>query len=135
LFNAHYDVYGFQPIVVFDGNGRIVAAMLRPAKRPKGTEILGFLRRLLRAIRTSWPTTRILIRGDGHYCCPEVIGFCQVNDLDFIFGVAPTSTLRRHVLTLEASTTARYEAGPGTGKVRRFKEFLDCAARRAVRLR
>jgi hypothetical protein len=39
LFNAHYDEYGFQPIVVFDGEGRFVTAVLRPAKRPKGTEI------------------------------------------------------------------------------------------------
>jgi hypothetical protein len=29
LFNAHYDEYGFQPIVVFDGDGRFVTAMLR----------------------------------------------------------------------------------------------------------
>jgi Transposase DDE domain group 1 len=128
LFNAHYDEYGFQPIVVFDGDGRIVTAILRPAKRPKGTEIHTFLRRLLRAIRASWPSTRILIRADSHYCCPEVIDFCRANGLDFIFGVAPTSTLRRHVLTLEASTAARYEAGIKIGKVRRFKEFLDCAA-------
>ena len=35
LFNAHYDDYGFQPIVVFDAEGRFVTALLRPAKRPK----------------------------------------------------------------------------------------------------
>ena len=29
LFNAHSDQYGFQPTVVFDGEGRPVAAMLR----------------------------------------------------------------------------------------------------------
>ena len=34
LFSAYYDDYGFQPILVFDGEGRIVAAVLRPAKRP-----------------------------------------------------------------------------------------------------
>jgi Transposase DDE domain group 1 len=34
LFNAHYDEYGFQPIIVFDGGGRFVTAVLRPAKRP-----------------------------------------------------------------------------------------------------
>jgi len=34
LFNAHYDEYGFQPIVVFDGEGRFITAVLRPAKRP-----------------------------------------------------------------------------------------------------
>jgi hypothetical protein len=33
LFNAHYDEYGFQPIVVFDGDGGIVAAVLRSACR------------------------------------------------------------------------------------------------------
>ena len=52
LFNAHHDEYGFQPIVVFDGEGRFVAAVLRPAKRPKGVEIRGHLRRLVRAIRS-----------------------------------------------------------------------------------
>ena len=70
LFNAHYDEYGFQPIVVFDGAGRFVTAVLRPAKRPKGGEIGAFLRRLLRAIRATWPKVEILLRGDGHYCAP-----------------------------------------------------------------
>jgi hypothetical protein len=128
LFNAHYDAYGFQPMVVFDGEGRFVAAVLRPAKRPSGMEIRAFLRRLLSAIRANWPATQILIRGDGHYCCPEVIDFCRANGLDFIFGVAPSATLRRHVETLEASTKARFEAGSKTAKVRRFKEFYDGAA-------
>ena len=62
LFNAHSDEYGFQPIVVFDGEGRIVTAVLRPAKRPKGTDIRALLRRLLRAIRANWPATEILPR-------------------------------------------------------------------------
>ena len=48
LFNAHYDEYGFQPIVVFDGAGRFITAVLRPAKRPSGKEIVPILRRLLR---------------------------------------------------------------------------------------
>ena len=97
LFNAHYDEYGFQPIVVFDGEGRFITAVLRPAKRPSGKEIRAFLRRLLRAIRANWPQTEILLRGDSHYCCPEVLDFCRANGLDYIFGVAPTSTLRRHI--------------------------------------
>ena len=97
LFNAHYDEYGFQPIVVFDGDGRFVSAILRPAKRPGGAEIRAHLRRLVRAIRTNWPNTRILIRADGHYCGPLVIDWCRANDIDFILGLAPTTTLRKHV--------------------------------------
>ena len=125
LFNAHYDEYGFQPIVVFDGEGRPVAAMLRPAKRPSGREARSFLRRLVRAIRGHWPRVEILIRADSHYCAPEVLDFCRAEGLDFMLGVAPTTTLRRHVEALERSTAAQRS---GAGKLRRYKEFLDGAA-------
>ena len=64
--NAHYEEYGFQPIVVFDGAGRFITAVLRPAKRPSGKEIVPILRRLLRAIRTNWPRADLS-------CAPTVI--------------------------------------------------------------
>src|SRR5271165_2055717 len=58
LFNAYYDDYGFQPIVVFDGEGRFVTALLRPGKRPSGVEIRRFVRRLVGAIRAHGPRLR-----------------------------------------------------------------------------
>src|SRR5271166_508888 len=73
------------------------------------------------------PRPKSLLRGDSHYCTPETIDFCRANGLDFVFGVAPTSTLRAHILGLEAKATAMFEATPENGKVRRFKEFLDGA--------
>jgi len=127
LFNAHYDNYGFQPIVVFDADGRFVTAVLRPAKRPKGVEIRAFLRRLIRAIRSRWPQVEILVRADSHYACPEVLDWCEANGVDYILGLAPNNTLRRHVGGLEESTAARFAADPSGGKVRRFKEFFDAA--------
>ena len=96
-------------------------------KRPSGKEIKPFLRRLLRAIRAHWPHTEILLRGDSHYCSPEVLDWCRANGLDYILGVATTTTLRRHVADLEASTKARFEAASRDGKLRRFKEFFDGA--------
>jgi hypothetical protein len=55
LFNAHYDEYGFQSIVVFEGDGHMIAAVLRPACRPTGAAILKWLRRLLAGLRANWP--------------------------------------------------------------------------------
>jgi hypothetical protein len=127
LFNAHYEEYGFQPIVVFDQDGRFVTALLRPAKRPKGIEIRALLRRLVRAIRSHWPKVEILMRADSHYACPEVLDWCEANGLVYVLGLAPTRTLRRHVVGVEASTAARFKADPTRGKVRRFKEFYDAA--------
>ena len=72
LFNAYYDEYGFQPIVVFDGEGCLVWAVPRPAHRPTGKEAAAHIRRLIRQIRRLWPTTEVLLRADSHYGTPEV---------------------------------------------------------------
>ena len=127
LFNAHHDEYGFQPIVVFDGEGRMIAAVLRPACRPDGRQIVRWLRRLIAALRANWPRVGIMLRADSHYCTPEVLRFCRAQRIDYTLGVAPTTTLRKHVTALEASTTAR-AAAAGGGKLRRFKQFHDGAA-------
>lgn len=127
LFNAHHDDYGFQPIVVFDGDGRMIAALLRPACRPTGRRIAFWLRRLIAALRENWPRVEILLRADSHYCTPEVLRFCRAERLDYVLGVAPTATLRKHVAALEASTTARAAKTLGE-KLRRFKDFYDGAA-------
>ncbi len=128
LFNAHYDEYGFQPIVVFDGDGRFVAAVLRPARRPGGKEVRPFLRRLLaRDPRQLAANRNPPARRQSLLRSPQVLDWCRTEGLDFIFGVAPTSTLRRHIEGLEASTKARFEAAPKGGKARRFKEFLHGA--------
>src|SRR5688500_15999045 len=86
LFTAPSDDCGFRPIVACAGEGRFVTAVLRPAKRPTGTEIRALLRRLLRAIRANWPKTESLLRADSHYCGPEVLAGCRANGVDFIFG-------------------------------------------------
>ena len=111
LFNAHHDEYGFQPIVAFDGEGRMIAAVLRPACRPTGRQIVRWLRRLIAAIRANWPRVEILLRADSHYCTPEVLRFCRAERLDYVLGVAPTTTLRKHVAMLEASTVGRAASG------------------------
>ena len=126
LFNAYYDEYGFQPIVVFDGEGRLVGALLRPVRRPKGAESAAHLRRLIREIRKHWPKTEILLRADSHYCTPEVLDLCDQLGLNYVFGLSRNARLQEEVQTLEASTAARYAGNDGQ-KVRRFKTFTYAA--------
>jgi Transposase DDE domain group 1 len=98
LFNAHYDERCFLPIHVYDtATSRPVAMILRPGKTPSGQEIRAHLRRLVRRIRQHWPTTRITIRGDGHYGRPEVMAWCEDNGIDYIFGLPGNAVLARAV--------------------------------------
>ena len=84
-----------------------------------------FLRRLLRATRAHWPNTEIRLARRQPLLRPKVLDRCRASGLDYILGVAPTTTLPRQVESLEASVKARFEAAPRDGKLRRFKEFFD----------
>lgn len=81
--------------------------MRRPARRPTGAEARALLRRLVAEIRSHWPRVGILIRAESHYRASEVLEFCRATRIDFVLSVATTTTLRRHVETLEASTARR----------------------------
>jgi hypothetical protein len=58
-----------------------------------------------------------MLRADSHYCTPEVLRFCRARQLDYTLGVAPTTTLRKHIITLEQSTAVRKAAKAGLIKL------------------
>ena len=90
-------------ITVYDiTTSRPVAMLLRPGKTPSGYEVGCHVRRLVRRIRSHWPTTQLTIRGDGHYGRPEVMAWCEANDVDYVFGLPGNAVLSR--LLDEAAT-------------------------------
>ena len=117
LFNAHYDERCFLPIHVYDtATSRPVAVLLRPGKTPSGDEVRGHLRRLVRRIRSHWPTTRLTIRGDGHYGRPEVMAWCEANDVDYIFGLPGNAVLSRLVEIAADDVRVRRAEAAGAGR-------------------
>src|SRR6185312_6162359 len=109
---------------------------LRPGKTPSGVEVRAHLRRLVRRIRSRWPSTRILFRGDGHYARPEAMTWCEQNDVDYVFGLPGTKPLSRKVD--ETADAVRTERAVGDKDVvRRYAETRQRAGswhkeRRAV---
>jgi hypothetical protein len=115
LFNAHYDARCFLPIHVYDADsGHCVAVLLRPGKTPSGKEIRLHLRRLIRRIRLHWPQTRITLRGDSHYGRPEVMDWCDANDVGFILGLSGNAVL-----------AAQIDAAADAVRTRRAVDDLD----------
>lgn len=112
LFNAHYDERCFLPIHVYDAeSGHCVATILRPGKTPDGKEIRCHLRRLIRRIRSHWPRTRITVRGDSHYGRPEVMAWCEVNDVRYLFGLASNRVLAAQLETAMDQVRTRRAVG------------------------
>ena len=105
LFNAHYDEYGFQPIVVFDGEGRFITAVFAlPPGGQAERRSRPFSAACSAPFAPTGPGPRFWCAATASYCAPRVLDFCRANGLDYILGVTPTSTLRRHIEGLEAAT-------------------------------
>lgn len=95
FYNHHYGSTCYLPLMIFDGHsGALVAAVLRPGKRPFGEENAMIMRRVLGLIRHHFPDTHILVRGDGHFSGPELMGLIDsMPNIDFIFGFSCNSKL------------------------------------------
>jgi hypothetical protein len=69
------------------------------------------LRRLVRRIRLYWPSTRITIRGDGHYGRREAMDWCEGNRVDYIFGLSTNVVLAAQVFAKTDEVCVRRAIG------------------------
>jgi hypothetical protein len=123
LFNAHAGGHCFQPIHIFEAvTGKPVLSLLREGKRPSGQEIARVLRPVLLRIRRRWPKVRIIVRGDGHYCAPEVLALLRKMRCFYVLGLARNKTLDTIVAPWKADCDMR--RGRHARKIRRFHTFL-----------
>jgi hypothetical protein len=112
----------FLPIHVYEtATSRPVAVLLRPGKTPSGEEVRRHLRRLVRRIRSHWPTTRLTIRGDGHYSRPEVMAWCEANDVDYVLGL-PGNTVLSRLVEVAADDVRMRRAEAQAAVLRRYTE-------------
>ena len=126
LFNTHAGGHCFQPIHIFEANsGKPILSLMRPGKRPSGEEIARVLAHVIHRIRRRWPHVAILVRGDGHYCAPEVLDLLRKLRCDYILGLPRNKTL--DALAEPWREQCRWRWKPSLGRVRRFHQFKYAA--------
>jgi len=125
FWNAHHDERGFAPMHVYHaGSGLPVAAILRPAKTPAGTEVRTVIKHLTKRIRGAqgWRHANIVWRGDSHYGRVEAMDWCDDNGAGYIFGLAGNAALEREVA--EISDHLRFwHAWSNEPKMRCYSSF------------
>ena len=131
FFHGYYDCYCYLPLYVFCGR-HLLAAKLRPSNIDASAGSVEEVARIVAQIRRRWPRTRILLRADFGFAREALMAWCEMNQVDFVFGLARNARLVEEIsvelLQAEAEASA-------TGKpARRFKDFryatLDSWSRR-----
>ena len=131
FFHGYYDCYCYLPLYVFCGR-HLLAAKLRPSNIDASAGSVEEVARIVAQIRRRWPRTRILLRANSGFAREALMAWCEMNQVDFVFGLARNARLVEEIsvelLQAEAEASA-------TGKpARRFKDFryatLDSWSRR-----
>jgi len=120
FFHGYYDSYCYLPLYVFCGD-QILCARLREAKHDAAFGCLEEIARIVAQMRRKWPAVRIILRGDSGFCRNQLMGWCESNQVDFVFGLARNQRLRK---IIGAEIHQATEQWTQTGKPARvFRDF------------
>ena len=107
FFNTYYGGVCYAPLYLFCGK-HLLAAKLRPANVDPAEGALEELQRVMQHIRSRWPQTRILVRGDSAYSRENIMTWCESQGIDYVFGLASNERLVRMTLAIQEKACAEY---------------------------
>lgn len=120
FFHGYYDCYCYLPLYVFCGD-HVLCARLREANHDAAFGSRQEIERIVTQIRRSWPSVKIILRGDSGFCRNELMTWCESQGVDFVFGLARNQKLRRIIGEQLHEATQQWQE---TGKPARvFSEF------------
>ncbi|MBV8524095.1 MAG: IS1380 family transposase [Acetobacteraceae bacterium] len=120
FFHGYYDCYCYLPLYIFCGS-HLLAAKQRCANIDGAAGAVEEVARIVAHIRTGWPEVRIVLRADSGFAREALMGWCELNSVDFLFGLAKNERL---IGEIAAELVAAEEDSKASGQpARRFKEF------------
>lgn len=113
FFQGYYDQHMYFPLLIFDGEGELVSAILRPGHTHAARGAGAVLERLIGRIKRRFPAAQIVVRGDAGFGIPRLLD--QLERLDarwggiaYLFGVGKNAVLERLAAPALAEAAAHY---------------------------
>jgi len=120
FFHGYYRGYCYLPLYIFCDE-HLLCARLRKADRDGAAGTVDELARMIERIRSSWPKTRIILRGDSGFCREDLMAWCEGHEIDYVLGLAKNSRLKAILAEEMARAKSQYEATEQAARV--FKDF------------
>ena len=96
FFHGYYNGYCYLPLYIFSGR-HLLSALLRPANIDASADALKHVQRIVSRLRDLWPQVKILLRADSGFAREELMGWCEHNQVDYLFGLARNSRLQETI--------------------------------------
>src|ERR1017187_260603 len=120
FFHGYYDSYCYLPLYIFAGD-QLLCARLRPANQDAAAGSVKEVSGIVTQLRQRWPEVSIVLRADSGFCREELMGWCEANHVDYLFGLARNNRLRKIIGAAMHQAQILHQ---GSGKAARvFAEF------------
>jgi hypothetical protein len=132
FFHGYYDGYCYLPLYIFCGE-YLLCARLRPSNIDGAAGSVKQVAQIVARIRRSWPTVRIILRGDSGFCREPLMRWCEEHGVDYVFGLAKNARLQRILGKELHEAQVQFEATSQPARV--FKDFTYRTLKSWSRLR
>ena len=124
LYNHYYRDHCYMPLHIYEGlSGKLVTTILKPGRRSKQSDIASLLKKLIHRLKTVWPNTMIIVRGDSHFTSSDFMEWSdQQANVGFITGVSGNSVL--HKMAKVTIESAEREFKQYDKYVKRYHSFI-----------
>ena len=96
FFHGYYNCYCYLPLYIFCGRHRL-AAKLRRSNIDASKGAVEEVERIVTQIRKTWPRVHIILRADSGFAREELMAWCEINRVDYIFGLARNERLETKI--------------------------------------
>lgn len=98
MFNGFYGQFMYNELFFHDGDtGQLIVPILRPGNSHSNKWYVSILKRVVRAIRASYPEMEIVVRADSGFSCAPFYKLAHAYQLLFAVGIASNEVLKKRV--------------------------------------
>lgn len=121
FFHGYYNCYCYLPLYIFCGR-HLLAAKLRRSNIDASKGSVEEVERIVGQIRKRWPRVRIILRADSGFAREELMAWCEINRVDYVFRLARNERLETEITAaLEQACLASRASGQAE---RVFRDFM-----------
>jgi len=98
FFHGYYDQHMYHPLLIFDGQGQLVSAVLRPGNTHGARGAGAILERVIRKLKARLPQVQVVVRGDSAFGIARILAHVErlqeeFTGIDYLFGIAKNDAL------------------------------------------
>lgn len=97
------------PLFVFDQNGWLLVAALRPGDEGEIELALPVLKKLVKRLREAWPRTKITVRADGAFTNKDFYKWMDENNVQYALGIKHNNSLLSETKQLRKEAECKFK--------------------------